>query len=50
MSFIGVMGKVSIAQARCGLLPLDEVEEMFGVIDVVSIAQARCGLLPPCKA
>src|SRR6266567_2311775 len=37
---------VSIAQARCGLLPLPIEYGSKSGVHVVSIAQARCGLLP----
>src|SRR6266699_1798899 len=38
--------RVSIAQARCGLLPLSISLPMSSHPCMVSIAQARCGLLP----
>src|SRR6266700_1774067 len=38
--------RVSIAQARCGLLPLSISLPMSSHPRMVSIAQARCGLLP----
>src|SRR6266702_4554355 len=41
-------GSVSIAQARCGLLPHNALPmpSEYAMM-LVSIAQARCGLLPP---
>src|SRR6266567_4773711 len=40
---------VSIAQARCGLLPRNKLNSIHAYRQV-SIAQARCGLLPPGRA